>query len=200
MTGGVQSEATKFRVKFENQTGDTLTLLAQREKEGLVEPFEVSRGTVIPVGEYAFDLYGVALATGPHRPVVTNIVAGAGAFYDGKRKIANVQLEWTPIPQFRVLAAYNHNDIELPHGDFVRRLVRLGVDFVYSSKLSWVNLVQYSNDSEVAGINSRVHWIPQAGRELFVVLNHNLQELDFDNEFHSSFADLSVQYRHTFRF
>ena len=200
LTGGVQSEATKFRVKFENQTGDTLTLLAQREKEGLVEPFEVSRGTVIPVGEYAFDLYGVALATGPHRPVVTNIVAGAGAFYDGKRKIANVQVEWIPIPRFRALVAYNHNDIDLPHGDFVRRLVRLGVDFVYSSKFSWVNLVQYSNDSEVAGINSRVHWIPEAGRELFVVLNHNLEDIDRDSEFHSSFADLSVQYRHTFRF
>ena len=55
-----------------------------------------------------------------------------------------------------------------------------------------MNLVQYSNDSEVAGINSRVHWIPQAGRELFVVLNHNLQDIDLDNAFHSSFADLSV--------
>ena len=200
LTGGLESEATKFRVNFENQTGDTLTLLAQREKEGLVEPFEVSRGIAIPAGEYAFDLYGAGLTTGPHRRLVTTIRAGAGEFYDGKRKIANVQVEWIPIPQFRALVAYNHNDIDLPHGDFVRRLVRLGVDFVYSSKLSWVNLVQYSNDSEVAGINSRVHWIPQAGRELFVVLNHNLQELDFDNEFHSSFADLSVQYRHTFRF
>ena len=200
LTGGLQSEATKFRVRLENQTGDTLAFVAQREREGLVESFEVSRGIVIPAGEYAFDLYGAALATGPHRRLVTNIVAGAGEFYDGKRKIANVQLEWIPIPQFRALVAYNHNDIDLPHGDFVRRLVRLGVDFVYSSKLSWVNLVQYSNDSEVAGINSRVHWIPEPGRELFVVLNHNLQDLDFDNEFHSSFADLSVQYRHTFRF
>ena len=105
-----------------------------------------------------------------------------------------------PIPQFRALVAYNHIDIELPQGDFVRRLVRLGVDYIYSSKLSWVNLLQYGNDSEVAGINSRIHWIPEAGRELFVVLNHNLEDPDLDNEFHSSFADFSVQYRHTFRF
>ena len=104
------------------------------------------------------------------------------------------------MPQFRALVSYSHNDIDLPQGRFVRRLVRFGIDAVYSSKLSWVNLVQYSNDSEVAGINSRVHWIPQAGRELFVVLNHNLQDIDLDNDFRSSFADLSVQYRHTFRF
>ena len=200
LTGGLQSEATKFRVKLENQTGDVLSLEAQREKEGLVQPFEISRGIVIPMGDYAFDLFVAALNTGPHRHLVTNIVAGRGAFYDGKRKIANVQVEWAPIPQFRALFAYNHNDIDLPQGDFVRRLVRLGVDAVYSSRLSWVNLVQYSNDSEVAGINSRIHWIPEVGRELFVVLNHNLEDIDRDDEFHSSFADLSVQYRHTFRF
>lgn len=200
LAGGLQSEATKFRLRMENQTGDTLLLFAHREKEGLVESFEVSRGVDIPIGDYTFDLYGADLTTGPHRRVVASITAGAGNFYDGDRKVANVQMEWIPIPQFRALVAYNQNDIELPQGDFVRRLVRVGVDYVHSSKLSWVNLVQYSNDTEVAGINSRLHWIPQAGRELFVVLNHNLQDLDFDNRFHSSFADFSVQYRHTFRF
>ena len=200
LTGGLQSEATRLQLNIENQTGDSLGFLAQRDKEGLVQPFEVSRGIVIPKGEYSFEFYGVGLTTGSHRRLVSLIRLGTGEFYDGNRKSGNLQLEWTPIPQFRALVAYNHIDIELPQGDFVRRLVRLGVDYIYSSKLSWVNLLQYSNDSEVAGINSRIHWIPQAGRELFVVLNHNLEDLDFDNEFHSSFADFSVQYRHTFRF
>ena len=200
LTGGLQSEATRLQLNIENQTGDSLGFLAQRDKEGLVQPFEVSRGIVIPKGEYSFEFYGVGLTTGSHRRLVSLIRLGTGEFYDGNRKSGNLQLEWTPIPQFRALVAYNHFDIELPQGDFVRRLVRLGVDYIYSSKLSWVNLLQYSNDSEVAGINSRIHWIPQAGRELFVVLNHNLEDLDFDNEFHSSFADFSVQYRHTFRF
>ena len=200
LTGGLQSEATKLQLNIQNQTGDSLGFLAQRDKEGLVQPFEVSRGIVIPEGEYSFEFYGVGLTTGSHRRLVSLIRLGTGEFYDGNRKSGNLQLEWTPIPQFRALVAYNHFDIELPQGDFVRRLVRLGVDYIYSSKLSWVNLLQYSNDSEVAGINSRIHWIPQAGRELFVVLNHNLEDLDFDNEFHSSFADFSVQYRHTFRF
>lgn len=200
LTGGLQSEATEFRLSVENQTGDTLTFLTQHDKEGLVQPFEISRGVVIPVGNYTLDLTGLGLITGPHRRLVTTIRAGAGKFYDGSRKMAFVQTEWTPVPQFRALVAYTHHDIDLPQGDFVRRLVRLGVDYIYSSKLSWVNLLQYSNDSEVAGINSRIHWIPEAGRELFVVLNHNLEDPDFDNRFHSSFADLSVQYRHTFRF
>ena len=200
LTGGLQSEMARLQLEIQNQTGDSLAFLAQRDIEGLIRPFEVSRGIDIPEGEYSFEFYGVGLNTGSHRRLVAAIRAGAGGFYDGDRKSGNVQLEWTPIPQFRALVAYNHFDIDLPQGHFVRRLVRVGLDYIYSSKLSWVNLLQYSNDSEVAGINSRIHWIPQAGRELFVVLNHNLEDPDLDNEFHSSFADFSVQYRHTFRF
>ena len=200
LAGGLQSEVARLRVIIQNQTGDALTIGYRKETEGLVQPFPIARGIVIPVGEYTFGLLGLGLTTGAHRPLVANLTAGRGDFYDGDRTIYSAQLEWTPVPQFRALVSYSHNDIDLPQGRFVRRLVRFGIDAIYSSKLSWVNLVQYSNDSEVAGINSRVHWIPQAGRELFVVLNHNLQDIDFDYDFHSSFADLSVQYRHTFRF
>ncbi len=200
LAGGLQSEVRRLRMVIENQTGDTLAFMAQREREGLVRPFEVSRGIFIPEGEYGFGLYGITLNTSPHRRLVSVIRAGAGGFYDGNRKTVNAQMEWTPIPQFRTLVAYEHNDIELPQGDFVRRLVRFGVDYIYSSRLSWVNLLQYSNDTEVAGINSRIHWIPESGRELFVVLNHNLEDPDLDNQFHSSLADFSVQYRHAFRF
>jgi hypothetical protein len=71
---------------------------------------------------------------------------------------------------------------------------------IFSSRLSWVNLIQYDNVSELLGINSRLHWIPRAGQEGFLVLNHNLQDLDKDNSFRSSFSDLSVKLNYTFRF
>ena len=75
-----------------------------------------------------------------------------------------------------------------------------------SSRLSWVNIVQYDNATRTVGINSRIHWIPEAGRELFIVLNHNLEdppELGFqqlDDDFVSATADLTIKYRHTFRY
>ncbi len=61
--------------------------------------------------------------------------------------------------------------------------MRAGFDFAFSPTLSWVNLIQYDNVSEVAGINMRLHWIPEAGREVFFVINHNVEDLDRDNEF-----------------
>jgi hypothetical protein len=74
------------------------------------------------------------------------------------------------------------------------------LDAIFSSKLSWTNLIEYDNDTETAGINSRIHWRPQAGRDLFIVLNHSLEDPDRDDHFHSAFADFSIKFNYTFRF
>ena len=76
---------------------------------------------------------------------------------------------WRPSAFFRGSLSYDFSDVELPfeNGSFEVRLVRAGFDFAFSPTLSWVNLIQYDNVSEVAGINMRLHWIPQAGREVF---------------------------------
>jgi hypothetical protein len=90
--------------------------------------------------------------------------------------------------------------VHLPQGDFELRLARTGIDYIMSSKLSWVNLIQYDNATKTTGINSRLHWIPEAGRELFIVLNHNLEDFDGDGVNHSDTADFTIKYRHTFRY
>ncbi len=200
LTGGLQSQFSKLRAIFENQTGDQLTLTYQNEKQGLVRPFEISEGVVIPVGDYSFDQTSVQLTTGQQRRVITRFSVTAGDFYDGERDRIDAQVEWLPTPHFRGVIGYQYNEVSLPQGDFALRLARLGFDIVFSAKLSWVNLLQYDNDTEIVGINSRVHWIPQAGREMFIVLNHNLEDFDRDNDFHSSFADFSFKFSYTFRF
>ena len=200
LDGGLQSEAAKLRVNLENQTSDTLKFTYQNEKEGLERPFEIDDGVVIPPGNYSFDQFKVALGTGQHRRHVVNLGFGSGDFFEGRRDTVTASVEMTPIPRFRALLGYEYNDVRLPQGEFLRRLARVGLDVIFSARLSWVNLLQYDNGSEVVGVNSRLHWIPQAGRELFVVINQNLEDFDRDNAFRSDFASFSVQYRYTFRF
>jgi hypothetical protein len=96
--------------------------------------------------------------------------------------------------------SYNWNDIELPQGDFISRLVSISAVYGFTPNLYWINLVQYDNGSEQMGINTRLHWIPKAGQEGFIVLNHNLQDFDKDNSFSSASSDLSVKFKYTFRF
>jgi hypothetical protein len=54
--------------------------------------------------------------------------------------------------------------------------------------------------TETMGVNTRLYWIPEAGREAFIVLNHNLQDADLDNRFESTVADLEIKFSYTFRF
>jgi hypothetical protein len=70
----------------------------------------------------------------------------------------------------------------------------------FSNTLSWTTLFQYDNVSEVLGFNSRLHWIPEAGREAFLVFNYGMNDLDKDNDFTSTTADVSLKFNYTLRF
>ena len=50
------------------------------------------------------------------------------------------------------------------------------------------------------GFNSRLYWIPEPGREMFIVLNWGLADLDRDNDFVTTNNDLTLKYNYTFRF
>ena len=200
LDGRLQTEISQLRLELENQTSDKLTFRYQNQKEGLRLPFQIFRGVVIPPGEYSFAQLRAGVSTGQHRRVVTSASYSTGDFYAGRLNNVNAQVEWIPRPKFRALVSYDYNDASLPQGDFVVRLARVGIDVIMSSRLSWVNLIQYDNASRTTGVNSRLHWAPEAGRDFYVILNHNLREFDLTDRFRSDTADLTVQYRHTFRY
>ena len=83
---------------------------------------------------------------------------------------------------------------------FRSRLVGVVTEMAIRLNLTWINLIQYDNTSEVFGVNSRLQWIPKAGRTGFIVLNHNLQDFDKDDVLRSSLSDLNVKFAYTFRF
>ena len=85
-------------------------------------------------------------------------------------------------------------------GKFITRLLTASIDYVFSNTLSWINLVQYDNVSETLGINMRLQWIPQAGQEFFFVVNHNMEDIDRDNRFHSAISTMTVKFSYTFRY
>ena len=202
--GPLQTEAIFFRpFTFTNRTGDSIMLAISDFTENVIEPFEISRGVVVPVGEYDSDTVGIQIGTGTHRKVAANarfVRYPDGRFFGGSRSDQFLELTWRPSARFRANVSYEYNDIDLPFGSFETRLVRAGFDVAFSPTLSWVNLVQYDNVSEVAGFNLRLHWIPEAGREVYFVINHNLVDPDRDNNFHSAFSDATAKVNYTFRF
>jgi hypothetical protein len=204
LDGGLQTEAFFLRpLTFANRTGDSITLALSDFTEVLAEPFEIYEGVIVPPGEYDSDTRGIQLGTGSHRKVAASLRLvhyPEGRFFGGSREDQYVDLVWRPSARFRANVSYEYNDVRLPQGAFETRLVRAGFDIAFSPTLSWVNLIQYDNVSEVAGINMRLHWIPEAGREVYFVINHNVADLDRDNRFHSAFSDATAKVNYTIRF
>jgi hypothetical protein len=203
LNGRLQSQQIGLTpVQMHNRTNDMLYLRSNFDKEVLEVPFEIRPGTIIPVGEYSFDDHGVEWGFSAHRRFSGRIARTDGGFYNGTRVRTFGNFTWTPSPRFRTGVGFNIQEIDLPvdNGRFTTRIVNTNFDIVFSSRLSWTNLIQYDNVSEVVGLNLRLNWIPEAGRELFFVINHNLQDFDEDNRFHSLANDVVAKASYTFRF
>ena len=203
LNGRLQSQQIGLTpVQMYNRTNDMLYLRSNFEREVLEVPFEIRPGTIIPIGEYSFDDHGVEVGFSAHRRFSGRIAVTDGGFYNGTRSRTFGSFTWTPSPRFRTGVGFNIQYIDLPveNGEFSTRIVNTNFDIVFSSRLSWTNLIQYDNVSEIIGFNLRLNWIPEAGRELFFVINHNVQDFDRDNRFHSLASDVVAKASYTFRF
>jgi hypothetical protein len=205
-TGRVQSEQLGLRVSAQNNVQDGFFTRLVTNREVLSEDFEIyaasdgSERVVIPAGDYRFNELMMGADTGKQRRISGRFTMRHGDFYDGTHTNANAEVRWRPSEHFRFGLKYEVNDIDLPDGAFVVRLSQVRADIAFSSTLSWTNLLQYDNVTESVGFNSRLHWIPQAGREGFIVLNHALSDADRDGTFRSTNADASVKFNYTWRF
>ena len=94
---------------------------------------------------------------------------------------------------------FTENVVDLPTGSFAAHLGSLRTDVAINSRWSWSTLLQYDNTEEVFGINSRLRYVPQAGRDLVFVLNHG-SSVDADNHLQSTANELNLKLSYTFRY
>lgn len=201
LDGGLQSQKITLNpMSITSRTGDVIFWRSNFQKEVLTSPFRIYPGVVIPVGEYSFENHGVEIQSANFREVTGRLAYVEGSFYSGDQARLFGNVTWQPSPKFRTNLGFNITDVELPEGDFTTRLITAGIDYVFSSSLSWVNLIQYDNVSETAGINMRLHWIPEIGKEIYFVINHTLQDYDLDNRFHSANSDVTAKFTYTLRY
>jgi hypothetical protein len=206
-TGIEESKILALRATLQNNTQDSLFMRAVVNQEFLDEPFVIyvapddpAFRVVIPVGDYTFTDYRIGIDSGDQRKIALRLSLTTGEYYHGSHRNAGSEVSWRPSPKFRFGLNYDAHEIDLPEGLFTVRQTTLRAELVFSSRLSWVNLFQYDNVTENLGFNSRLHWIPQAGREGFIVLNRNLSDVDRDDSFAPVSADLAVKFSYTWRF
>ncbi|MBK9250994.1 MAG: carbohydrate binding family 9 domain-containing protein [Proteobacteria bacterium] len=191
VNGTLQSQALALRpIEMESSRRDVLKLYYMFNTEVLAAPFtifsNVNKRVVIPVGRYDFNDYGLDFSTGQQRRLGARVNFRRGEFYDGRRLALGGEVSWKQSKHFAIRGSYDFNDITLPVGKFSTRIVSAGADINFSSRLFWTNLFQYDNVSEVAGLQSHLHYIPKAGQEFNLIINKASEDLDRDGQFRSS--------------
>ena len=197
-----QAELQPFGVFFES--GDTFRFEIDQTHDELVDPFPihdvdgVAHDVTIPPGEYDFTTGRFELETGQQRPLSAALALESGEFYDGTRKGYDVSVLWQPGAFFNGSAAYGRNDVSLDEGDFDTQLASLRANFSFTPELSWNNFVQWDDESDTIGVQSRLRWIPVPEQEIFLVFNQT-QESDSSSSA-PLFQELSFKISYTVRF
>ena len=205
LDGGLQSEVLLGRLlEIRTNAGEQISAHFSATTEVVTEPFTIyeddSREVVVPPGRYSFGEKALSFQTGRQRDVSGGVTYRSGGFLGGTRENIGGDVSWRQSRHFGLTLRYDRNAIELPQGAFVTRLMRFTTEVNFSSTVYWVNLIQYDDVSEVVGVNARLVWIPTAGQEGLLVLNHSLQDRDRNNSFRSELLDLNVKLSYTFRF
>ncbi|MEN8159168.1 MAG: carbohydrate binding family 9 domain-containing protein [Myxococcota bacterium] len=217
---------TLFQIN--DQLDDFVAPFVELRTERLVEDFEIASDALIPVGRYDWARPGIRIGTATSRPLSLRLTYSEGRFYTGSLRSLDVTLEWRPGKHLFSSLRYLQNQGRLDEtcvddatgavlpdtacgvpgttrfsGDFTQRLVQWRVNVVFSPDLSWDTFLQWDQDSQDLGWNSRLRWIVEPGQEVVLVWNQGILTRDFELDrsiFEPTSTELTAKVVWTFRF
>ena len=194
-------------VDWHFNSGDSLHSLFDLNPtyERLFEPFEISPGVVLPVGEYRFMPMRIFFTSAQKRRLQGSIGLRFGSYWSGTAQEVRTGLSYKLPPNFLISFNADQTFASLPEGDFVARIYSSQVNYAVSPFLSFSNLIQFDNRSGNLGLQSRVHWTIEPGNEVFFVFGQGwVQDLergyDFRRRFRRQDSRLATKLQYTFRF
>jgi hypothetical protein len=184
---------------LETHRGGRLEFSYRREREILTEPFPILEGVTIPVGRYSWHRgKGKVLFSGT-RPLSGSFTADWGGFFGGTRLDLIGTIEWRPSKHYLIAVEYEQNQVDIDADEFTTRIARFRFNLTFSTELSWNTFIQYDNVTDQIGINSRLRWIVEPGREIVLVLNQGLL-VDRDHDLHRGLSEPRAKVSWTYRF
>ena len=113
--------------------------------ERLFEPFAISSGVILPVGEYRFTRYKGTISSANRRTLSGSVGLTWGSYWSGNAEQVTAALTFRVPPNFAVSVNTNQTFADLPEGDFTARIFSLSSSYSASPVLSFFTLVQYDN-------------------------------------------------------
>lgn len=150
-------------------TEDRLEVSTTYEHDRPDASFDVGPGTTVPAGEYDMVRHQISLEANDRRLIGGGVEVEYGDFFDGDLLRFQVNPVFIPNEHIRIDVDYSEFHVDVPGGDFVTRLASVGPEINFTPDITWASLVQWDDDSDSIGAQSRLRWIFEPGNELFLV-------------------------------
>ena len=191
-------------INWRLESGDRFEFNYVPTGERLVAPFEIADGVIIPAGSHHWTRWRLEGGLASKRQLSGQLTWWFGDFYTGTLDELILTASWKPSPLFIVELNATRNDGRLLEGDFTQQVVGTRFRVNVSPDLQVNSYLQYDDLSESFGTNTRLRWTFAPQGDLFVVYNHNVEELfnTFDRHRGWRFASnqLLVKLQYAFRY
>ena len=178
-----------YTLEFKKQ--DRLEFEFSRQYIYLSSSFDPTRSTnSIPLpgdSGYQFSDWSLNYQSNLANPFIFTSEVSYGGFYNGTRFSYRGSTGYRFQPKVILSLQWDYNRINLPKpyatADLI--LVRPKFDVTFSKNLFWSTLIQYSNQTDNLGINSRLQWRFAPLSDLYIVYNDNYYTREFGPTFRS---------------
>ncbi|WP_375323857.1 DUF5916 domain-containing protein [Flagellimonas sp. GZD32] len=140
------------------------------------DPTGTDGGTELPadVGYY-YTSYEVEFQSDRRKVFSYAVSPGYGDFYNGTRFVLEGDVNLRLQPTMLLSLAFIYNSIKLPQPYESEDLLLVSpkIDVTFSKSIFWSTLIQYSNQLDNLGFNSRLQWRFAPLSDLFLVYNDN---------------------------
>nr|WP_321357134.1 DUF5916 domain-containing protein [uncultured Draconibacterium sp.] len=184
-----------YDINFKDQS--TIGLDLRNNYTYLTFAFDPTRSGAEPLPGnqgYTYNTFSVEYASNPAKVFSLTAETSGGEFYNGHSFSASTALTYRIQPWALLSLNTRYDALRLPdpHADADFWLVTPKVDITFSKSVFWSTLVQYSNQRDNLGINSRLQWRFAPLSDLYLVYNDNYFTKDFGPKFRS--INLKVSY------
>jgi hypothetical protein len=145
--------------------------------EGVVEPFQISEGVIIPAGTYDHAEAQIVFRTNKSNTIYFDTRSVLGGFFGGRRNANRVTIGVRAGDKFSSEFSLSHNDIRLSYGDFTTDVFGARLSYSFTPRIYIQSLIQYNSVADLWAFNARFGWLQRANTGLFLVYNENRSEM-----------------------
>lgn len=146
--------------------------------EGVKQDFQIVRDVTVSSGEYDHKEVSIYSGTDNSARLSGGLQMTVGGFFGGDRVRVSPSIRYRIGETFNANLSYNHNDIDLPGGDFTVNLTSLRLSYSFTPKISIQAFVQHNDRDNVLATNLRFAWLQDAGAGLYIVYNETDDDIN----------------------